>query len=166
MAATLDRFKQAQDDPHAGFSAALRELRAGRKRGHWIWYVFPQLAGLGMSAMSQRFAIADLDEAIAYLNDPLLGGRLAEATEAVAEQLGGDRGTQLAVLMGSELDARKLVSSLTLFREAARRSGSERQGSVARLAAAADHVLAAARTEGYEPCAFTLRAVDPHRTSS
>src|SRR5690606_17445562 len=72
----LDRFHSAQDSPDAGFDAALRELQAGRKRGHWIWYILPQLAGLGMSGMSQRYAIRDAQEAVAYLQDPVLRDRL------------------------------------------------------------------------------------------
>ena len=72
----LERFKLAQDERHSGFDAALSELRAGRKTGHWIWYVFPQLAGLGSSPMAVQYGVEGTAEAVAYLNDPLLRDRL------------------------------------------------------------------------------------------
>ena len=67
----LERFKRAQDQPHSGFATALSELRSGRKTGHWIWYVFPQLSGLGTSDVSQIYGIADVTEATDYLRDPV-----------------------------------------------------------------------------------------------
>ena len=76
----LSRFVEAQEPDYA---CALGEIRAGRKRSHWMWYVFPQLAGLGSSATSQRFGISSLDEAEAYLAHPLLGPRLVECAEAL-----------------------------------------------------------------------------------
>ena len=106
MADDLDRFVAAQADSYA---EALAELRRGRKLGHWMWWVFPQLAGLGLSATSRRFAIADAAEARAYLAHPLLGPRLAEATAAVVAATG-----TAEVILGS-IDAMKLRSSLTLF---------------------------------------------------
>ena len=157
--AALERFRRAQDDPHSGFEAALAELRAGRKHGHWIWYVFPQIEGLGMSAMSQRYAIADRAEASAYLNDPVLGDRLLAVTEEVAARLEGDRSRSIDWVMGSEIDALKLVSSLTLFREAARHSAADGEDRISRFAAAADRVLAAAASAGYGPCQRTLSRV-------
>ena len=78
----LRRFVTAQDD--GSYAAAVRELRRGRKTSHWMWYVFPQLAGLGYSPMAQRYAIGSLDEARAYLAHPVLGGRLREVTQIVA----------------------------------------------------------------------------------
>ncbi len=161
--ADLDRFARAQDDPYSGIDAALAELRAGQKQGHWIWYVFPQLAGLGMSAMSQRYAIADLDEAIAYLSDPVLGQRLHDAVGIVVDQLTGERPVRLDRLMGSELDARKLISSLTLFREAAREMARASDRGAERILAVAERVLAAARGQGYEPCDFTIRRLREER---
>lgn len=107
----LDRFVVAQADSHA---RALAELRAGRKRTHWIWYVFPQIAGLGSSAMAQRYALASLDEARAYLTHPILGQRLREGTEAA---LAGGTGTAHD-LFGNP-DDRKFRSSMTLFARAA-----------------------------------------------
>ena len=113
----LDRFKQAQDSRHAGYATALAELRAGRKTSHWIWYVFPQLRGLGRSSMAVRYALADGGEAAAYLRDPLLAQRLVAATAAVRGHVAPVRGAgaPLDVVMGSDIDALKLVSSMTLF---------------------------------------------------
>lgn len=105
----LARFVTAQNDNRT-YERVLAELRRGEKVGHWMWYVFPQVAGLGLSAMSQRFAIYSLDEARAYLRHEVLGPRLREcaailvATPArTAEQILG------------EIDAMKLRSSMTLF---------------------------------------------------
>ena len=106
MAYDLDRFVAAQADSHAG---ALAELRRGRKQGHWMWWVFPQLAGLGRSGTAQRYGIADADEARAYLAHPLLGPRLIEAAAAVA----GAPGTAASIV--GPVDALKLRSSMTLF---------------------------------------------------
>src|SRR5450759_2808473 len=81
----LDRFLVAQQHVYDG---AVDELRRGRKTGHWIWFIFPQIAGLGYSAMSQRFAIASLDEARAYLAQPVLGARLRECAGLVVATKG------------------------------------------------------------------------------
>ena len=97
----------------AGFESALQEIRSGGKRGHWIWYVFPQLAGLGLSPMSQAYGIADAAEAEAYVRDPVLGSRLVTIAGAVADQVRG--GASLQQLLASEVDVLKFVSSLTLF---------------------------------------------------
>ena len=115
--ATLQRFTSAQDAPHSGFDAALAEIRAGGKRSHWIWYIFPQLAGLGRSSIARTYAIRDLAEACDYLRDPLLRARYEEIAGVVSNQLA--RGRALEDLMGGSTDALKLVSSLTLFRAAA-----------------------------------------------
>ena len=105
----LERFVVAQD--RAGtFTAAAGELRAGRKRSHWMWFVFPQIAGLGHSPMSQTYAISSLEEARAYLAHPVLGPRLIECTEIVA---GLDGRTAEQIFGG--IDAMKLRSSMTLF---------------------------------------------------
>jgi uncharacterized protein (DUF1810 family) len=117
-AADLDRFHSAQSagSPSA-HDRALAELRSGRKRSHWIWFVLPQLAGLGRSAMAQRYGIAHLAEARTYLADPLLRQRL-EAVIAVIDAQLSQPGQSLERLMGSGLDAAKTVSSLTLFEAA------------------------------------------------
>jgi uncharacterized protein (DUF1810 family) len=105
--ADLDRFLAAQADSYA---TALAELHAGAKRSHWMWYVFPQLAGLGHSAMARRYAIRDLAEARAYLGHPVLAERYLACVAALLPHR--DRGA--AAIMGG-VDAMKLRSSLTLF---------------------------------------------------
>jgi uncharacterized protein (DUF1810 family) len=155
VALNLARYIEAQNQPHAGFAAALAEIRAGGKQGHWIWYVFPQLAGLGRSGPSLRYAIADLAEARAYLRHPELRSRLLGITSAVAEQV--RQGHRLADVMGSSIDVTKLVSSLTLFAQVARQlSVADGLDTCRDLVAAADDVLAAAAEQGYPPCRFTL----------
>ena len=105
----LQRFVDAQD---AGgtYRAALAELTAGRKTSHWMWFVLPQLAGLGRSSMAQRYAISGVEEARAYLAHPVLGPRLRECATALT---GLDTQDAVAVLGG--IDAQKLHSSMTLF---------------------------------------------------
>ena len=106
----LQRFESAQ----AGvYEAALAELRSGRKTGHWMWFIFPQVAGLGMSAMSQRYAISSLVEARAYLDHPVLGPRLAECARVLTEL----SGVSAQDIFGG-IDAVKLRSSMTLFARA------------------------------------------------
>jgi uncharacterized protein (DUF1810 family) len=108
----LDRFVAAQD--HAGtYEAAVAELRAGRKRSHWMWFVFPQIAGLGRSSMSQRYAIASLAEAEAYLAHSVLGPRLIKCAEVLTEL----DGHSAQDIFGG-IDAIKLRSSMTLFARA------------------------------------------------
>lgn len=109
----LERFVAAQE---AGghYERALAELRGGRKVTHWIWFVFPQVAGLGHSEMSKRYAIRTLDEARAYLRHPVLGPRLIESATIVANL----DGVSAHDVFG-EIDARKLRSSMTLFLRAA-----------------------------------------------
>jgi uncharacterized protein (DUF1810 family) len=110
----LQRFVGAQEDA-AIYARALAELRAGRKQGHWIWFVFPQIAGLGSSPMSQAYAIRSLEEARAYLDHPLLGRRLRESTEAL---LAADPDASAEAILGG-IDALKVRSSMTLFHRAA-----------------------------------------------
>jgi uncharacterized protein (DUF1810 family) len=110
---SLHRFVLAQDDG-ATYERAVAELRAGRKQSHWMWFVFPQIAGLGQSAMSRTYAIASLEEARAYLEHPLLGARLLQCTQIVAEL----RGASAQDVFGA-VDAVKLRSSMTLFAAAA-----------------------------------------------
>jgi uncharacterized protein (DUF1810 family) len=106
----LARFLRAQQGMH---DAALRELRVGRKTGHWIWFEFPQLAGLGRSQTAREYGISGLDEARAYLAHPVLRTRLLECTGALLVH----RGTPAAAILG-ELDAMKVRSSMTLFHRA------------------------------------------------
>jgi uncharacterized protein (DUF1810 family) len=154
----LDRFREAQDRGHPGFATALRELRAGRKTSHWIWYVFPQLRGLGRSPLAVRFGLDGVDEALAYVRDPVLGQRLAVATAAVREHVAteGGHARRLDEVMGSEIDAMKLISCMTLFGAVARRAHTtEPQAMLAALADDADVVLRAGAAQGYERCGFT-----------
>jgi len=109
----LQRFVDAQDRGGT-YDGALAELRDGRKTSHWMWFVFPQIAGLGSSPMAQRYAISSLDEARAYLAHPVLGDRLREAARALT---GLDTRSPDEVLGG--IDAMKLRSSMTLFMRAA-----------------------------------------------
>ena len=111
MAYDLERFVAAQDSVYPGVVA---ELRAGRKTGHWMWFVFPQVAGLGLSEMSRFYAIGSLDEARAYLAHPVLGPRLLECARTVL----ATEGRSAAAIFGS-IDAVKLRSSMTLFHRAA-----------------------------------------------
>jgi uncharacterized protein (DUF1810 family) len=108
----LDRFVDAQDEGGV-YERAVAELRRGRKESHWMWFVFPQVAGLGESWMSQRFAISSLREARAYLEHPVLGPRLVECARILVAL--NDR-TAHEVFGG--IDAQKLRSSMTLFCEA------------------------------------------------
>ena len=96
------------------YEAALEELRRGRKTGHWMWFIFPQIAGLGHSIMSERFAIGSLEEAQAYLAHPLLGTRLRECAALVLVQ----KGRTPEEVFGP-IDAKKLRSCMTLFHRAA-----------------------------------------------
>jgi uncharacterized protein (DUF1810 family) len=105
----LERFVAAQNSGGT-YEQALSELRAGRKTSHWMWFVFPQIAGLGRSGMAQRYAIADLAEARAYLAHPVLGPRLVTSAESLITHR--DR-TAEEILGG--VDAIKLRSSMTLF---------------------------------------------------
>ena len=108
----LERFVEAQAET---FDEALSELRDGAKRSHWMWFVFPQIAGLGQSAMSRRYAIRSLAEAKAYLEHPLLGARLRQCVAAILAWAG----KRDAVAILGSIDAMKLHSSLTLFAAAA-----------------------------------------------
>jgi len=110
MTDRLTRFVDAQRD---SYPAALAELHAGAKRSHWMWFVFPQIAGLGSSAMARHYAIADRTEAQAYLAHPLLGARLAESSQALLPH----RDRDIAAMLGA-IDAMKLRSSMTLFEAA------------------------------------------------
>ena len=108
----LNRFLDAQDDT---YDTALEEIRNGRKDSHWMWFVFPQIAGLGQSSISKRYAITDLREAAEYLAHPVLGARLQECTAAVV-----DRPESLTDIFGSP-DNLKFRSCMTLFATASPR---------------------------------------------
>jgi uncharacterized protein (DUF1810 family) len=108
----LERFVRAQESGGT-YQRAVAELRKGRKTRHWMWFIFPQIAGLGRSPMAQAYAISDLAEAQAYLAHPVLGGRLVECAEIVAAH----RGLNAEQIFGG-IDAIKLRSSMTLFAHA------------------------------------------------
>jgi len=108
MVERLERFVEAQ---RSIFDEALAELRAGTKHSHWMWFVFPQMAGLGRSSTARFFAIADAMEAGAYLLHPLLGPRLRECTEAML----GWAGRKSAAAILGPVDTVKFISSMTLF---------------------------------------------------
>ena len=109
----LHRFEEAHEAGDT-YGAALSELRAGRKVSHWMWFVFPQIAGLGHSSMAQRYAISSLSEARAYLEHPVLGPRLRECAGMLLELTG----RSAEPILGA-IDAMKLRSSMTLFGHAA-----------------------------------------------
>lgn len=103
----LERFVKAQNNY---YQTALREIRSGRKRSHWMWFIFPQITGLGYSETARYYAIKDMDEAKAYIEDAGLGGRLVEISQALLELESNDA----AAVMGWP-DDMKLKSSMTLF---------------------------------------------------
>jgi uncharacterized protein (DUF1810 family) len=161
---SLERFHEAQAGQWAGYASALAEIRKGRKRSHWIWYVFPQLDGLGHSSTARSYALRDLGEACAYLRDSLLRTRYEEITAVVAEQLAD--GASVKHLMGGSTDALKLVSSLTLFRTAVTHLAQVEPGSdFTPLAQLCDSILHRTAAQGYAPCQFTIeRCMQSSRT--
>jgi len=132
---SLERFISAQQEV---WPRPLQEIRAGEKTGHWMWFVFPQLRGLGRSAMAEHYGIADLDEARTYLAHPVLGARLREIARALLDHCG----TSATAILGP-VDAMKLRSCATLFRAAG-------AGEDARLFGALLQAF-----HGGEPCALT-----------
>ena len=107
----MERIERFLDGQRFGYETALAEMVNGRKMNHWIWYIFPQIKGLGHSPNAQFYGIRDLDEAREYLAHPVLGQRLREITNAVLTRKGED----IYEIMGSSIDALKLRSSMTLF---------------------------------------------------
>jgi uncharacterized protein (DUF1810 family) len=108
VSADLTRFLATDPKVHA---QALAEIRAGEKRSHWMWFVFPQLRILGRSEMARHYGIADADEAEAFLRDPLLGPRLGQITTALLAHAGRKDAVQIL----GPIDAQKLCSCMTLF---------------------------------------------------
>src|SRR5204863_4540582 len=151
------RFHKAQAVRSAGYDTALAEIRAGGKRSHWIWYIFPQIEGLGRSSTARAYAIRDLGEACAYLRDPVLRARYEEIVAAVKEQLA--RGIRVEDLMGGRTDALKLVSSLTLFSAAAEQLARE-DPVYASLAERLAALLGQTARQDYPPCDFTRARID------
>ena len=106
----LNRFVVAQESPYFGYDVALKEIRAGKKSSHWIWYIFPQMKGLGRSHYAQFYGIVDVAEATAYLNHQVLGARLREISQALLEH----RALSAEQILGG-IDACKVRSCMTLF---------------------------------------------------
>lgn len=157
MGGDLQRFRIAQDASVGGYATALEEIRAGRKRSHWIWYVFPQLAGLGASPAALLYGLHGEEEASAYLRDGVLRSRLLTIATAAAEHLRGPAPPALAQLMGSRIDARKLVSSMTLFGQvAARLRDGEGIADCEAMSRVAKEILSCAAAQGIPACRYTL----------
>ncbi|MFN2475804.1 MAG: DUF1810 family protein [Chthoniobacterales bacterium] len=152
---SLDRFHEAQAKRSAGYDNALGEIRRGRKTSHWISYIFRQLAGLARSAMATNYAIRGLTKACDYLRDPILRARYEEITAAVSDQLA--RGLAVEDLMGSRIDALKLVSSLTLLRAAADRISTS-DDTFKSVNACCDSLPARVGAASYPACTSTFRA--------
>jgi uncharacterized protein (DUF1810 family) len=146
--AGLDRFR---DGYRQDFDQALSEINRGHKRSHWMWFMFPQVTGLGSSPTAARYAIASWAEAEAFLRDPLLGPSYRQLIEAVWEQVAG-RGVTLRRLFGRP-DDQKLVSSLTLFAAVAGDLGDEWRPMLTQ----ANEILAHAAAQGLPRCAATQR---------
>lgn len=107
----MDNLQRFLDGQRFSYETALKEMKAGEKRNHWIWYVFPQINGLGHSPNSQFYGIADSEEAKAYLAHPVLGARLREITQEVLNHADKD----INAIMGARIDTMKFKSSMTLF---------------------------------------------------
>jgi uncharacterized protein (DUF1810 family) len=149
----LDRFLDAQ---RGSFARALDEIVAGRKQSHWMWYVFPQVAGLGLSSRSRRYAINNVAEADALLAHPVLGNRYRHIVDAVWHQV-VDNGVTIHQLFGSPDDV-KVVSSLTLFASAGRRIDPT-EPAITTFVAQADEILRIAYAQGLDRCTTTERFI-------
>lgn len=141
--ADLNRFKQAQQ-ANGTYEQAYSEIAKGKKQSHWIWYIFPQLEGEGgSSATTIKYSIENLKEACDYLDDPELYKNLYEITSAALQKL--NAGIHVEILMGGEIDAKKLASSMTLFSLAAAAHGKPE------LAVLCNDILGKIKTQGYPP---------------
>ncbi|KTD01959.1 DUF1810 domain-containing protein [Fluoribacter gormanii] len=156
----IQRFIKAQQsqDIYVSFQQAYTELESGSKQSHWIWYIFPQLKQLGFSSIAQHFGIVDFKEACAYLQDELLFRNYHAIAQLVKQQL---KTISVLTLMHGEIDTKKLVSSLTLFREAASfllHHGDTSQDFAA-LVSCCEQILKETTKQGYAPCELTLKLV-------
>jgi uncharacterized protein (DUF1810 family) len=144
----LERFR---DGYRRDLDRALAEISAGHKRSHWMWFIFPQVAGLGSSSTAAHYAIRDRAEAEAFLADPVLGVGYRRLVDAVWQQvIGAD--TTIRALFGRP-DDQKLVSSLTLFADVAATLGDD----WAQMVTQANELLDRAQTQGLPRCATTQR---------
>ena len=150
----LNRFKEAQNEMDFGFECALAEICGGEKSSHWIWYIFPQIAGLGRSSTAQLYALRDVAEARDYLRDSTLRERLITITVEAVAQLG--KGVPLEQLMGGETDSSKLVSCMTLFQIVAGKPDfAGANPDFANLKRLCEEVLLAAESQGFPRCQHT-----------
>jgi uncharacterized protein (DUF1810 family) len=156
----LLRFIQAQTRNNI-YHQAYAELAQGQKTSHWIWYIFPQLQGLGSSANALEYGIKDLNEACAYLQNKELFPRYQKVTQLVLQQL--DKGIPLLNLMGSSIDAAKLTSSITLFSLTAAylAQQGQQENDYRGLAQLCDLILLKIKTQGYHRCRQTIRNLTP-----
>lgn len=113
----LERFVSIQNEVYAGYETALQEIKCGRKESHWIWYIFPQLKSLGQSYDAKYYGIENLDEAVEYLQHPVLGERLIEITQEFSKWAEKGKTEPIQILGG--IDSMKMRSCMTLFYEAA-----------------------------------------------
>ena len=152
----LSRFLIAQDRKSVSgktlFEQAISELEAGRKRSHWIWFIFPQCEGLGLSQMAVEFSL-DVSEAEEYLKHPILSERYLQALKAV-EKTAGKEKDSLLNLFQSKVDVLKFVSSATLFHIISTKSAEENE-IVKEVNALTIKLLKVAVDEGEEPCGLT-----------
>lgn len=155
---------------HNNYANALAQLKQGHKTGHWIWYIFPQISGLGQSATAREWELKDIHEACAYLHHPQLLAHYREILVVVDEKL--QQGLPIAALMGGHPDDFKLISSVTLFSAAAECLATDSATadtdarSYQHLAVVCHRVLSAVQQQNYPPCEFTLHrlaAVDQNQ---
>ncbi|WP_298623238.1 DUF1810 domain-containing protein [uncultured Legionella sp.] len=154
----LDRFHKAQKS-HSGHEQAKKELQNGKKTSHWIWYIFPQLESLGFSDTAKYYGIKDRDEACAYLKDPILFQRYFQLVQLVEQQV---QKIPLTTLMGGNVDAQKLMSSLTLFRNAAthlNKTPGQSNHDFKGLEQSCARIFKLTANQGYYPCQKTLSAL-------
>ncbi|KTD64909.1 hypothetical protein Lsan_0902 [Legionella santicrucis] len=152
----IQRFIEAQQgkDFYPSYQSAYGEIKAGKKQSHWIWYIFPQLVTLGYSSTAKYFGIADLNEACKFIQNKELFKNYYEMTHLVLQQLAK---TPITILMGGALDAQKLTSSLTLFRETAAfllSQGTKTQD-FKKLIECCDQIFIKISNQGYFPCEQT-----------
>lgn len=164
----LGRFHEAQDDSTGGYRQAFSEIQSGRKKSHWIWYIFPQLEHLGQSPSAKLYGIADFNEACDYLKDPILFKRYFELVKLTEEKL---ENTPLANLMGGYPDDLKFISSLTLFQSASKYLSSKEkdfQREYNDLYETCARVFEQIAQQGYTPCQqtelFIERELRSHNT--
>lgn len=166
--AQFDRFHEAQEGRSFGlpsFKKAFDEIQAGRKTSHWIWYVLPQLKELGMSSTAKRYGLVNFQETCEYLHDPLLFANYHKITQEILFQL---QYTSVRSLMGSSIDAKKLMSSLTLFREAADYLANQKKPAhdYRTLQKNCELILARAAEEKLVPCKDTLSLIKQEQIST